>query len=114
MNNQPQTTAPEPSPIRKPALALVDPALLEALCALQEDGPHHTTLQSSPLALLAEWLNGLTGDGLVLWRQGSKWLWCWQGTDLVAEMDRLGLGDAVADALAARYASGTARAPSVT
>ncbi|GAB4198727.1 MAG: hypothetical protein OHK0022_18340 [Roseiflexaceae bacterium] len=104
MSDQPQATAQEQATTSKPTTPS-DTALLEALCALQDEAVQHAplTTQNAPLALLAEWLNGLTSDGLVLWRQGANWSWCWQGTGLVAEMDRLGLGDAVADAVAARY-----------
>lgn len=49
-------------------------------------------------------LDELSAQGLDLWRdEGQRWRWRWLGTDLRAERGLWAVGEAVVDAVAARF-----------
>jgi hypothetical protein len=49
-------------------------------------------------------LDELSSQGLEVWRDERRhWLWRWQGTDLHAERGFWALGEALIDAVVARY-----------
>ncbi|HEU4321877.1 MAG TPA: hypothetical protein VFS21_01900 [Roseiflexaceae bacterium] len=97
-NTRPQTVDPSGTQ------AITDFAALFAM--VDSDTAQRATLtgRQSALQALAETLNELSNEGLTVWREGDQWRWHWRGTRLWADMQRLGLGDAVLDALDARQA----------
>ncbi|GAB4201338.1 MAG: hypothetical protein OHK0022_23260 [Roseiflexaceae bacterium] len=104
-----------PTPDRVPQ-SVTDKAVIAAIRALLSEQPlpelradsaqdQELSIQIPALAAMAELLNDLTNNGLIVWREGRHWCWRWDGSDLIADMNRLGLGDAVLDAVTARNAS---------
>ena len=66
--------------------------------------PDATAISYTFLRYLGLMLDELSAQGLTVWQdECASWRWCWNDTDVRAERGFWALGEAIVDAVVARY-----------